>query len=110
MKKGHLNLKDSKGIYHVKVTEISFITVEGPYTETRTITGKKYETCKSLDEIEEELKEHDNFFRTHRSYLVNMDEIDCLKKQDGGVIVMKDGSVVRLAKLRRKEFKQAYDK
>ena len=110
MKKEYLNLKDLTGTYHVKVIEILFVTVEGPYTETRTTTGKKYVTCRSLDEIEEELREPGHFFRTHRAFLVNINEIDFVKKEDGGVIVMKDGSLVTLAKLRRKEFKLAYNK
>jgi len=59
--------------------------------------GKKLLVTKSLKEIEESLEQH-SFIRVHRSYLVNLNEIEKYIKGDGGYLVMSDGTSIDVAR------------
>ncbi|MDT8860238.1 LytTR family DNA-binding domain-containing protein [Alkalihalobacillus sp. MEB130] len=56
--------------YFIKMEEIFFIEKENRKTVIHT-AGRKYETNESLDNILSRLTSH--FFRTHRSFIVNLD-------------------------------------
>ena len=44
---------------------------------------------------------HPNFFRTHQSYLVNLDHIVKYIKGSGGQLKLKDGTEVLVARARK---------
>jgi two-component system LytT family response regulator len=52
---------------------------------------------RSLKEIEESLEQY-SFIRVHRSYLVNLNEIEKYIKGEGGYLVMSDGSTIDVAR------------
>ena len=54
--------------------EVLYLKADGPYTRLYFRKGKHQTIRKTLKELEEEL-ERAEFVRTHRSYLVNMNEI-----------------------------------
>jgi two-component system, LytTR family, response regulator len=64
--------------------------------------GKKLLVTRSLKEMEEMLEYH-SFLRVHRSYIVNLNEIEKYVKGEGGYVVMSDGSSVDVAR-NKKEF------
>src|SRR5436189_82793 len=51
----------------------------------------------ALKEIEEILEQH-SFIRVHRSYLVNLNEIEKYIKGEGGYLVMSDGTSIDVAR------------
>jgi two-component system LytT family response regulator len=53
-----------------------------------------------LKDIEEMLEPY-SFFRVHRSYLVNLNEIDKYIKGKGGYLLMSEGSSVDVSKNRK---------
>jgi two-component system LytT family response regulator len=59
--------------------------------------GKKLLVTRSLKEIEESLEQH-SFIRVHRSYLVNLNEIEKYIKGEGGYLVMSDGTSIDVAR------------
>lgn len=59
--------------------------------------GKKLLVTRSLKEIEESLEQH-SFIRVHRSYLVNLNEIEKYIKGEGGYLVMSDGTFIDVAR------------
>jgi two-component system, LytTR family, response regulator len=59
--------------------------------------NKKILVTRSLKEMEEMLEQH-SFIRVHRSYLVNLNEIEKYIKGDGGYLVMSDGNSIDVAR------------
>ena len=103
-KNTHLNLSNAKGIYHIAVTDISYIQANGACSATYTENGDKITCCKNLAAITRDLKNNDDFIRVHRSYIVNKKQVRMYKKEDGGKILMNDGTEILVAKRRKKEF------
>jgi two-component system, LytTR family, response regulator len=58
---------------------------------------RKIVVSSTLKEIEEILEDH-HFIRVHRSYLVNLNEIEKYLKGEGGYLVMSDGSTVDVSR------------
>ena len=60
----------------IKYNEIAYIYFEDRTTHFMTVNGD-YTCKKTLSEIEEIL--HDNFFRCHRAYIINLDFVDTIE-------------------------------
>jgi two-component system LytT family response regulator len=70
------------------------------YTKLILKTGKKILVTRSLKEIEESLEQY-SFVRVHRSFLVNLNEIEKYIKGEGGYLIMTDGSTVDVSRSRK---------
>lgn len=66
------------------------------------VDGKKLVVCKSLKFFEEKLVEW-NFFRVHKSNLVNIHHIDKFNRGKLGSIVLTDNSKVQVSIRKKKE-------
>ncbi len=95
-------LKTIDSIYAVKITDIVHCISEGGYTTFYLNDGQKIMVSIILKEFDELLNEY-GFFRTHQSHLINLDYFMQFKKNDGGYIILKDGTVIPVAS-RRKDF------
>lgn len=73
------------------------------YSDVHTVDQGKITVSKTLKELEE-LLPASRFFRTHQSHLVSLNFVLKYIKREGGYIVMKDESVVELARRRKDEF------
>ena len=70
-------IKGREGVNFVSVDEIALVQREERMTALYTRDGKRYMTGESLSEIDERLPDG-KFFRTHKSYIVNLDLIDSI--------------------------------
>ena len=67
-------------------------------------SNKTVEIVGSLNEIEEQLKNY-AFMRSHRSHIINLNEImEYVPDRHGGCVVMSDKKLVPVAERRREEF------
>lgn len=83
----------NKHLFHkVKFSEITYIKAEHVYVEIFTNLNKKHLSRGSLTGFSGKLPP--NFFRTHRSYIVNLDYLDAINY----LIVIIDGDEVPIAK------------
>lgn len=89
-------LKDSTTIYFIKISNILNCIASGSYTDFYLLDGSKITVSKPLKEYEQMLKQF-KFIRSHHSHLVNMHHIQKLDKQDGGSIVLNNGSKVPIS-------------
>ncbi|MCB2221374.1 MAG: LytTR family DNA-binding domain-containing protein [Bacteroidetes bacterium] len=94
-------LSTSEKINVVKVKDILRCESDNYYTMYYFTDGKKLLVSKTLKENEELLSGY-NFIRPHKSHLVNTIYIKSFNKQDGGYIVMTDGSSIPVSR-RKKE-------
>ncbi|MCC5916316.1 MAG: response regulator transcription factor [Cryomorphaceae bacterium] len=98
-----LGVSTVSDIYYIRLREISFAKADGNYTEIFLVDQKKcIVSSKPIKYFEEVLEEFD-FFRVHKSYLVNLRNVKSYKKSDGGYLVMKDGSTVDISRVKKDE-------
>jgi two-component system, LytTR family, response regulator len=84
--------------------EIITVSADGSYTNIVLVDGKKYMISKKLKDFEDVLKDNPLFFKTHRSYLINMKQVKQFNRSDGGIIVMNHDIEVPLSKERKDDF------
>jgi len=106
-KKTFLNNKillPAMGGYHITdVADIAYCKSESNYTNFHFLNGKNILVSKTLKEFESILLEN-NFFRIHRSYIINLDYIAKYNKGKGGEVVMKDGAILEVSREKKDEF------
>ena len=97
----NLVLKTAESIYVVNINDIIRCEASDNYTHFFLAGNKKILVSNTLKEYDELLTGYD-FFRAHQSHLLNLYYFERYDKKDGGVIVMKDGSVIPVS-MRKKE-------
>lgn len=90
----------ANGLLFVETLDIIYLKAEGSYTQIHLVNGPKLLVSKKLKEFEQ-LLQNPSFFKSHRSFLINLDHVQQYVRQDGGYIVMKNQDVVSIAKDRR---------
>ena len=87
----------------VGVGDIVFLSVQGETVYVHTASDAHVALAPSLDQLEQGLAEQ-RFFRTHRSYLVNLRQVDEVVPLFNRTyeLVMKDGRHSRVPVSRRK--------
>ena len=98
-----LFIKADNKIIKVAFDEIIVINVVGPYVQIITFVWPKIMAIHAMHKLEELLPT--NFYRIHRSHIVNIDHIDSI---DGNMIKLKD-HVATLSKNKRDEFLKLID-
>lgn len=91
----------SEGIDFIDADDILVAQADRSYARFHLKGGKKIVVSKPLKEYEE-LLEQCNFFRVHKSHMVNLNRIEKYVKGKGGYVIMDDGSHVDVS-VRRKE-------
>ena len=102
-KKYNFMMIENKGIVHkVPINEIMYIEVA---KKELTIYAKEnsYKTKSSMDKIEKELEKLD-FYRCHKSYLVNMKYIETIDKNE----IIINGNKIPVSKHRISDFKKKF--
>ena len=95
------------GLLFVKVSDIIYCESDGPYTRFFLKQRDKIVTSKHLKEYEELLRSY-NFFRIHKSYLVNLQEIQKYVRGEGGYLTMSNGACLSVSKQRKEAFMNIY--
>jgi two-component system LytT family response regulator len=101
-----LSVPNAEGLLLIPITEIVRIEGSGSYATIHTLHKQKILASKNLSEFEELLAAHPNFFRTHKSHLINLNHVNKYIRGEGGTVVMSDGSEVEVARRRKEEFLQ----
>ena len=89
-----------RGLDFVSVNEINYCKADGNYTIINMCDEEKHVISKTIKETEE-LLNHTSFFRTHQSYLVNLNQIKHYIKGSGGQLVMQNNHIVQVARARK---------
>jgi len=96
-----------EGLLFIKVSDIIYCESNGPYTCFFLKQPEKIITSRNLKEYEDLLSEY-NFFRIHKSYLVNLQEIQKYVRGEGGQLIMSNGAALAVSKQRKEEFMNIY--
>jgi len=100
-------LSTLEGLLFVNVRDIIYCESSGPYTKFVFKQADKIITSRHLKEYEDLLTGYE-FFRIHKSYLVNLQEIQKYIRGEGGHLIMSDGAILTVSKQRKENFLRIY--
>ena len=95
--------KGDQNVIHVK--DIIAIEASESYSIIHTF-NKKFVASKNLKHFERVLTDNQNFFRSHKSWIVNMDLMLKYSKTSGAILLPNDLEA-KLSKYRKEEFEKA---
>lgn len=98
-----ITIPTSEGINVLSVADIVKVEADRSYCFIYLTDGDRILVSKPLKEIEGMLPAS-MFFRVHSAYLINLDFVKRYKKEDGGNVILNDGSHIPIARRRKKEF------
>lgn len=81
----------------LKIQDIVYIKGEGAYSEIYQKNNQKILVSRNLKSFEEMLYSENNFLRTHKSYIVNFNEILSFTKSDGGWLNLTTGNSIPIS-------------
>ncbi len=96
-----IGLATRDGLIFVKISDIIRLESDVNYTWFILSGGEKILASKTLKEFEEMLEDY-NFYRIHKSHLINLSHLQRYIKGEGGSVVMSDNSEVDVSR-RNKE-------
>ena len=94
------------GLLFFNINDIVHLEASNNYTTIYFMNHPKLLTSKTLKDFEE-LLPPDIFFRTHHSYLVNLNYIKRYIKGDGGQIEMQNGTYIDVSRRKKEDFLEA---
>ena len=104
-----LVLKTQECIYVVDLNEIIRCEADKNYTFFYLNSGKKILVSRTLKDYETILNGY-GFFRIQQSHLINLEYLDRYDKQQGGAVIMKDGTSVPPSPAKKDQFFKLLEK
>ncbi|MEM9821861.1 MAG: LytTR family DNA-binding domain-containing protein [Bacteroidota bacterium] len=91
------------GIYFINIRDIIRCEAEDNYTHIHLKNGDKITASKTIKTYED-LLAGVNFYRVHKSHLINLNYMRKFVKGDGGYLVMDDNKKIEVSRRRRPAF------
>ncbi|MEM9835123.1 MAG: LytTR family DNA-binding domain-containing protein, partial [Bacteroidota bacterium] len=100
-------ISEMDGFHIIPTEEIIYLKSDGNYTEFVLADQEKRVGSKTLKEYDQVLQT-EGFFRTHRSYLVNLSHVKSYTNQDGGTVIVSNGDHVPIGRRRMSAFRDYF--
>ena len=100
---GKIGLPVKGGIIYIPICDIVRIESDGGYSTFYTVDNKKYLISKYL-KIFENILPSTEFFRTHKSHLINTKKVKKYIRTDGSYVEMEGGSIVKISRRKKDKF------
>lgn len=100
----HIAVSTAEAIEFIKIEDIVLLRADRAYTNIVLNNGSTVIASKYMKEYEDMLAGNTDFFRSHRSYIVNLKMVARYNKGDGGSIEMLNGAEVPISKDLKDEF------
>lgn len=91
------------GMYFLAIADILRIEADDNYSHIYTQEGRRFTVSKTIKYYEDLLRE-ENFFRVHKSHIINLAYITKFVKGEGGYVVMNDRKEILVSRRRRTPF------
>lgn len=98
--KPKLTVPTSEGKYFFDLDDLLYLRAQGAYTEVHSKSQKMLFVGKNLRWFEETLQEYPNFYRCHRSAIVNLAEVKGMTKKTINVLSLSNGDEIEFARER----------
>lgn len=92
-----------EGVLFVKLDDIYFLQAESMYTQFYLTNGKKILISKPLKYFTDMLENREMFYKTHRSFLVNLKYLQRIVKKDGTSIELENNALIPVSKDKKEE-------
>jgi two-component system LytT family response regulator len=92
------------GYEYIPIKEIEYIEASGSYADISLTNGKTKTVSKNLKYFEDILQHFIQFYRVHRSCLINLEHLQMYSKSESGTVILKSGKKVSLSRERKAEF------
>ncbi|HHM21822.1 MAG TPA: response regulator transcription factor, partial [Bacteroidetes bacterium] len=92
-----MSISGTDGIYFVKIKDIVRLEAEDNYTHIYLENGDRITASKTIKTYEDMLQGI-NFYRVHKSHVVNLNYMKKFIKGDGGYLVMDDGKKIEVSR------------
>ena len=99
-----IGLPNSDGIKFVEFNQIICLEADAMYTKVSTINDGNILVSKPLKFFVDLMQNIKNFYKPHRSFLINLMHIKEYVKKDGGYILMENDKTVSISKDKKEEF------
>lgn len=99
-----IGLPVSNGVLFVKFDDIIYLEADRMYTKVATLSQGEILVSKPLRFFTDLLSTSTEFYKPHRSYLINLKYIQQYVSSDGGYIIMETNKTVSISKEKRDEF------
>ncbi len=99
----NITIATAEGFVVVPLSNIIYCQASSNYTVIYLQQQQKIISSQTLGYYEE-LLPNNNFFRAHRSYLLNLTHVKSYRKGEGGTIVMSNNDEIELARNRKANF------
>ncbi|MFM9910504.1 MAG: LytR/AlgR family response regulator transcription factor [Chitinophagaceae bacterium] len=87
----------------MELPEILYCQSSGSYTNFHLTNKRRLTSSYPLKQYDEILSEK-NFFRAHKSFLINIAHVKTYRKGEGGTIIMSDGQEIELSRRNKESF------
>ena len=91
---------NAEGWDFVHVDDILYLQANGNYTQIHFIDKRKSLIARTLKSFEHQLH-HDQYFRSHQTYLVNINHVNKFYRGSGGYLLLDSGDKIPVARSRR---------
>ena len=108
--KDTIALSSAHGLHFVKINNIVYLEADDCYTHVVMSDGTIHVISKTLANFDDVLTEDYNFFRAHKSYLINLRYIKNYIRGDGGEIIMTDNRSITLSRSKKEDFLKLFTK
>lgn len=102
-----ITVPTSNGFILLQITDILYCEAKNNYTQFHLSNNQTITSSYTLKQYHEILSNCD-FFRANRSFLINLNHIKMYKRNDGGLIVMDNGTEVELSHQQKESFLQHF--
>lgn len=92
-----------EGLLFFNLSDIVYLEAESNYTTLHFVNHPKLMASRTMRDFEE-LLPSDMFFRTHQSFIINLNFIKRYLKGDGGQIELQNGHFVDVSRRKKEEF------
>lgn len=98
-------IKSKKGLTRIYLNRLEYAEVIGKTIVYYLTDGSVIEAVGSMQTLEKELLLNPGYIKTHRSYIINMEQIDTIRQRE---VIMQSHAVVPLTKTSYQTVKSAY--
>jgi two-component system LytT family response regulator len=91
-----------EGIIYLEADKVLRLEADGNYTKIYLEGGQKYISSRTLKDYEEMFHPKE-FFRIHKTHLVNLRHVKQYIKGEGGEVLMSDGTLLEVSRYKKNE-------
>lgn len=92
-----ISVATSQSIKFIELSDILFLKGDGAYTCFHLRNGTELLSSKNLKQYEDILKENKDFYRCHKSYIININYVTDIIKSDGNFVMINETHKVGLS-------------